>query len=173
MIDWNAIVTRDGPVVWKVLWKLLGDASDVEECFQETFLGAVEFSRKETIAFWPAVLTRLATAKAIDRLRVRYRTRQRREVLLANAAHMSWQGGEPFSRADDPAELAVAAELSERLREALTELPEKQADIFVLHSIQGWSHRDISDRMQMTENAVRTALHRARQQLREQLDTRP
>lgn len=170
MTDWNAIVTRDGPTVWKVLWKLLGERSDVEECFQETFLAAVEVSRRETIDSWPGLLTRLATAQAMDRLRVRYRTRRRRSEAIENATHLVVRSANSTSTADNPVELAMATELSERLRVALTELPDKQAEVFVLHALNGWSHRDLGERMQMSENAVRTALHRARQRLRELLD---
>ncbi len=170
MTDWNTIVTRDGPTVWKVLWKLLGERSDVEECFQETFLAAVEVSRREVVGSWPALLTRLATAKGIDRLRVRYRTRRRRLEAIECAIHLAARSVNSTTTADSPVELAMATELSERLRAALTELPDQQAEMFVLHALNGWSHRELGERMQMSENAVRTALHRARQRLRELLD---
>ncbi len=170
LTDWNAIVVREGPTVWSVLWKLLGVRADVEESFQETFLAAIEISRREAVESWPALLTRLATMRGIDRLRLRYRVRKRRDLIVAHTRQLTGTTGELASTGDDPAELAVAAELSERLREALTKLPEKQAEIFVLHVLHGWNHRELAERMQMNENAVRTALHRARGRLRELLD---
>lgn len=168
--DWNTVVRNDGPTVWKVLWKLLGERSDVEECFQETFLAAVEVSRRETVDCWPALLSRLATAKAIDRLRLRYRSRRLRSETAGDASRQATHSLNSSTTTDNPVELAIAAELSERLREALAELPDKQAEIFVLHALNGWSHRELGERMQMNENAVRTALHRARARLRELLD---
>lgn len=169
MTDWNTIVTRDGPTVWKVLWRLLDERADVEECFQETFLAAVEVSRRETVTCWPALLARLATTKAIDRLRLRYRARRLRSE-AGDASRQASHSRNPAATIENPVELAIAAELSERLREALTELPEKQAELFVLHALNGWSHRELGERMRMNENAVRTALHRARARLRELLD---
>jgi RNA polymerase sigma-70 factor (ECF subfamily) len=165
MTNWDALVANDGPMVWRTLWRLLANRADVEECFQETFLAALKLSRRETVECWPAVLCSLATASAMDRLRKRYRRRDH------------WQNGsdgsadhrlaEEASTDAGPMERAVAAELSERLREALAQLPEKQAEVFYLHALCGLSHREVGQRMDMTENAVGVTVHRARQRLRE------
>jgi RNA polymerase sigma-70 factor (ECF subfamily) len=167
MTNWDAIVADDGPMVWRTLWQLLANRADVEECFQETFLAALMFSRREAVECWPAVLCSLATARGMDRLRQRYRRRDR------------WQNGgngssdhrltEEASTDAGPVERAVAGELSDRLREAMAQLPEKQAEVFYLHALCGWSHREVGQRMEMTENAVGVTIHRARQRLRELL----
>lgn len=166
MTDWDTLVAQEGPTVWRILWKLLGDRSDVEECFQETFVTAVELSRREAATSWPAVLIRMATARGMDRLRSRYRSRRRQVVLEAAVLAKTGGGASP----DDPVALAIASELSERLREGLAQLPGQHSEIFILHALQGWSYRDIGERMNMTETAIRTAIHRARQRLRELLD---
>jgi RNA polymerase sigma-70 factor, ECF subfamily len=166
MTNWEAIVADDGPAVWKLLWRLLADRADVEECFQETFIAALKVSGRQEVECWPAMLCSLATARAMDRLRQRYREGHRfgkdggpRERQLAEVA--STDAG--------PAEQAVAAELSERLREALAQLPEKQAEAFYLRALCGWTHRQLGERLRMTENAVGVTIHRARQRLRELL----
>ena len=66
----------------------------------------------------------------------------------------------------------MAGELSERLREAMAQLSEKQAEVFFLHALCGWSHREVGQRMEMTENAVGVTIHRVRQRLRELLGDR-
>ena len=168
MPNWDAIVADDGPAVWRLLWRLLADRPDVEECFQETFVAALKVSGSQEVECWPALLCSLATARAMDRLRKRYRHSNRftndsghgpRENRLAQAA--STDAG--------PVEHAVAAELSERLREALAQLPETQAEAFYLHALCGWSHRQLGERLQMTENAIGVTIHRARERLRELL----
>jgi RNA polymerase sigma-70 factor, ECF subfamily len=45
--------------------------ADAEECFQEAALAALEFSRRKDVQHWRALLVRLATARAVDRLRRR------------------------------------------------------------------------------------------------------
>jgi RNA polymerase sigma-70 factor (ECF subfamily) len=77
---------------------------------------------------------------------------------------------EAISTQASPADQAVAGELSERLRDALSHLPDRQAEVFYLFALCGWSHRELAERMQMTDNAVGVTIHRARQRLRELLN---
>jgi RNA polymerase sigma-70 factor (ECF subfamily) len=64
-------------------------------------------------------------------------------------------------------ELAVAAELSERLRRALARLPEGRAEAFCLHALSGWSYDEIGRQLGMSSSAVGVNVHRARVRLRE------
>jgi RNA polymerase sigma-70 factor, ECF subfamily len=169
MTNWDTIVANDGPLVWRTLWRLLADRADVEECFQETFLAAVQFSRRQMVECWPAVLCSLATSRAMDRLRKRYQPGGRWHRRIEGKGSAAHQLAEATSTDAGPVEHAVAAELSERLREALAHLPEKQAEAFYLHALCGWSHRQLGERLQMTENAIGVTIHRARQRLRESL----
>ncbi|HTU24519.1 MAG TPA: sigma-70 family RNA polymerase sigma factor [Pirellulales bacterium] len=170
MTNWDTIVASDGPLVWRTLWRLLADRADVEECFQETFVAALNLSRRERVGSWPAVLCHLATARAIDRLRARYRENGRRGGAEAVAVPLLESA---VSSEASPEQRAIAAELSERLREALTRLPERQAEIFSLHALCGLSYREVSQQMQLSEGAVGVAVHRARRRLRELLGDVP
>jgi RNA polymerase sigma factor (sigma-70 family) len=169
MTNWDAIVTNDGPAVWGTLWRLLGDRADVEECFQETFVAALKISRRQAVECWPALLCSLATARAMDLLRKRYRQGGRWHSRRSGQDAAEHRLDRVASTDASPAEHAVAAELSERLREALAQLPERQAEVFYLHVLCGWSHRELGERMRMTENAIGVTIHRARQRLRELL----
>ena len=71
--DWQAIVTEHGPTVWQTAYRLLGNRADAADCFQETFLSAFEYSRHQPVRHIPGLLVRLATTRAIDRLRQRTR----------------------------------------------------------------------------------------------------
>ena len=107
-----------------------------------------------------ALLLRIATARAMDRLRARYRRRSR-EVSA------EWAGlPDPGPR---PPEAAEAAELSARLRAALATLPARQADAFCLHCLEGWSYQAIAEQMRVSIDAVGVLLHRARAGLRKRL----
>ena len=48
MTDWEGIVRDEGPAVWRTAQRLLGNAADADECFQETFAAAVELVRRKT-----------------------------------------------------------------------------------------------------------------------------
>jgi RNA polymerase sigma-70 factor (ECF subfamily) len=160
VIDWEGIVAREGPGVWRRVYRLLGNRADAEEVFQETFVAALSFARREVVENWGALLHRLATARAVDRLRQRQRRNTRRE--LVDFEFIGGSEAEPFQNAQ-------AGELSERLRKALGVLPQRQAEVFSLHALEGWKHEEIARQMQITSDAVGVLLHRARARLRELL----
>ena len=162
MVDWDDIIDREGPAVWRTVCRLLTHRADAEECFQETFVAALELWRRQPVRSARAVLQRLATARAVDRLRQRYRAGTRRD-----------EGDDSADRAIDrspsPLDRAAAAELAESLRNALAELPPKQADVFCLHCLDGFSYREVADALGMSVDDVGVTLHRARAKLREAL----
>ncbi|HEX4412649.1 MAG TPA: sigma-70 family RNA polymerase sigma factor [Lacipirellulaceae bacterium] len=167
--NWDAIVADHGCAVWETLWRLLGNRADAEDCFQETFVAAWKFSRRQTVECWAALLCSLATARAIDRLRERYRLFRNHGHDAASKRMVGPSAAEAVSTAAGPVEQAVAAELSDRLRAALGQLSEKQAEIFSLHVLSGWSQREIAERLKMTDNYVGVTIYRARQQLQQLL----
>jgi RNA polymerase sigma-70 factor (ECF subfamily) len=160
MVDWDGIIDREGPAVWRTVRRLLTRRADAEECFQETFLAALELWRREPVRSPRAALRRLATARAVDRLRQRYREAAR---------HAGEASATPVDRAPSPAQHAAAAELAEALRAALAELPDKQADVFCLHCLDGHSYKEVAGALGVSVDAVGVLLHRARARLREAL----
>lgn len=155
------IVREHGPLVWRIAWRLLRHDADASDCFQETFASAVRFAQDRPVTNWPGLLTRLATARALDVLR-----RRRREA--------SRGGPEPNpagvpSRIESPAAAAEADELAQRLRAALAELPDAQAEVFCLHCLDGLSHEEVAEQAGLKTGHVRVLLHRARHQLQQLL----
>ena len=161
MLDWNEIVTRHGQVVWKTAWRLLGNHADASDCYQKTFLDAVRMAGRETVRDWPALLRRLATARALDLLRGRYRQTSRSRPLPDPSSVVSHQPG-PQQRVEEK-------ELAEQLRSALADLPRRQAEAFYLTAVEGMTYRDLADRLKLDTNAVGVLLNRARKRLRRKL----
>jgi RNA polymerase sigma-70 factor (ECF subfamily) len=60
-------------------------------------------------------------------------------------------------------------ELSTALQQALAALPEADRDVFLLRETAGLGYDEIASVCDLTTDAVRNRLHRARQQLRESL----
>jgi len=73
VIDWQVVVEKYGPLIWRTAYRLLGNPADAADCFQETFVSALEVSRRQRVRNFSALLVRLATARAVDRLRQRMR----------------------------------------------------------------------------------------------------
>lgn len=157
MIDWGAILAEHGSAVWRTVYRLLDHHDDALDCYQETFLAAFKFTRSQTIVDWSGFLVSLATRRAMDRLRQRYRS-GRRSVPLDTVP-------EPSSEVDGPLQQARAHELMERVREGMAELPEKQARVFWLSCLEGLAHQQIADCIGVPPGEVRVLLHRARTRL--------
>ncbi len=161
MIDWDNVIDEHGPMVWRTVCRLLGRTDDAQDCLQQVFLGALEISRRQRVRNWPGLLRRLATARAIDRLREQMKERR----LYENNIEM-----DALERnCDSPVEKLHADELASRLRAALGQLPARQAEVFALHFFEQMSHRTISRILKLKTNAVGVLLHEARQKLRKLL----
>jgi RNA polymerase sigma-70 factor (ECF subfamily) len=162
MTDWPLILAEHGPAVWRTVYRLLGHEADALDCYQEAFLAAWRYAERQPVADWAPFLTSLATRRAMDRLRQRYR----------NRAHVIAIDGlpEPTSEAESPLQHAQARELMGRVREGMAELPDKQAEVFWLSCVEGLPHQQIADRMEIPPGEVRVLLHRARRHLRGVLD---
>ena len=160
MTDWPAVVRDHGPLVWRTAYRLLNHDADAADCFQRAFLSAVELVAAEPVRHWPAVLVRLATARALEQLRQRYRRHERFAALP----------DEPVSTgATDPLADAAAGELADALRAALAAIDPTQAEVFCLVCLEGLSNRDAANQLGITANHAGVLLHRARAALRDRL----
>ncbi len=162
MIDWSLIVAEHGAAVWRTVYRLLDHHADALDCYQETFLAAWRYAEREPVADWASFLASLATRRAMDRLRQRYR--HRTHVIALDGLP------EPGSEAECPVRHASARELMDRVRQGMAELPDKQAQVFWLSCMEGLSHQQISDRLEVPPGEVRVLLHRARTRLGAILD---
>jgi RNA polymerase sigma-70 factor (ECF subfamily) len=164
MTDWNSIVHENTPLVWGTAWRLLASQADAADCFQETFLAALEVSRRQTVRNWSALLVKIATARAVDRLRSRLRRSE------TDGEASGWDAI-PSPRAG-PIEEAQDRELGAWLRRVLAELPQPEGVIFSLRALNEWSYEQIARELGMTTSAVGVAIHRTRARLKERLASR-
>lgn len=161
MTDWNSLVDEHKQLVWQTAYRLVGNHADAWDCLQETFLAAVKVDRKEEVRDWPSLLRHLATARALDLLRGRYRQRGRHDPLADPDVVISREPG--------PRQEAEAAELADRLRAALTELPAPQAEAFCLCRLAGMTYREAASQLAVDTNSVGVLLHRACNRLQQRL----
>ena len=125
---------------------------DAEDAVQEGFLHAwralERFRPEQAFGAW---LHRIVANAALDIAR-------RKKV--RDADELSESVSSPFH---DP---AVRAELRGRLGEALTQLPERQRSVLVLHDVEGYKHSEIGETLGIPEGTARSDLHHARAALR-------
>lgn len=162
MIDWNRIIKEHGPAVWQTAYRLLGNHADAADCFQETFVSALGFCRRQHVRNFSALLARLATARAIDQLRRRFRQVQSKTDFADCTA-------EDCNNAC-PDQQAEQQELLAKVRQSLSELPPQEAQVFCLRYLNDMSYRQIAEQLDITTNSAGVLLHRARAKLRESVE---
>jgi RNA polymerase sigma-70 factor (ECF subfamily) len=151
-MDWNTIVREHGPAVFRSAWRILGQAADAEDVTQEVFMEAYRLQRRQTVRSWAGLLRRLAVCRALDRVR------RRRPILSIDGLSLAASNASP--------ELdAVAAELAERLPDAISRLPEREGEVFCLRYFEDFSNQQIGEVLDMQTGAVAVALHKARVKL--------
>ena len=63
----------------------------------------------------------------------------------------------------------MSSEAQEKMKQAADSLPPGLKAVFILRDVQGLSTRETSEVLELSENAVKTRLSRARFRLREEL----
>lgn len=161
MTNWSEVVREYGPIVWRTAYRLLANEADAADCFQKTFLAAIELAAAQAVRNWPGVLKRIATARALDQLRGRLRDSLR-------FARFPEELPQDLS-SHDPVDVAAGGELATALRLALCELDPQQAELFCLVRLEGMSNQDAATVLGITANHTGVLLHRARAALRARL----
>lgn len=143
--------------------RLTGNCADAEDVAQDTYLrafrGLARFRGDSSFGTWLYRITSNCASSLVSR-RPRAGVH---EVLDDDTVIVD-------ERPDhDPSARMEAADLRERLVEAVGQLPAKLRSVIVLRDIYDLSHEAIARQLGITETAAKVRLHRAREKLRSQL----
>ena len=136
------------------------DARDVvQDAFVQAFLKLDTFRRSSAFYTW---LYRIAFNVAAS-----HRRRQRPTLSVEHARETS--GLEPMDDGDGPIDALERQERRCQVRRAIGELSEEHRMVVVLREIDGCCYETIAEILEVPIGTVRSRLHRARMQLREEL----
>ena len=150
MADADVLFTAHRDGIFRYLCRIVGQ-EDARELTQEVFLR----------------VTRAAVPKTDDGGRRAWLFRIARNLAL-NHVRDDRRRATPVEAVPD-ARAAPTQALAAGLREALRRLNPIDRDVFLMREVGGLSYEEISFACQLTSDAVRSRLHRARQQLRASL----
>jgi RNA polymerase sigma-70 factor (ECF subfamily) len=162
--DWEEIVHQHGPMALETAWRILGHAGDAEDAAQEAMLQAFRLHGSSEVSNWGGLLRRLTTCRALDMLRRRKTARA--HLLVGVGGENGAQNYEPATSAEDAPDARLHhCELTERLRSALAQLSQREAEVFSLHYFGELDNGEIARQLGCTVGAVGVALHKARARL--------
>jgi RNA polymerase sigma-70 factor (ECF subfamily) len=159
-----------GPIVYRVALRLMQNEADAEDVMQETFLNAFRaidtFEGRSSLGTW---LYRITYNNAMMRLR--------RPTAANSSIEITWRDGDDgyavpkqfYDWCCLPEKDFQTAEVREALERAIAQLPPILRGVFVLRELEELSTRETAAALNISEDVVKTRLHRARLQLRESL----
>lgn len=146
---------------WTVARYILKDEQEAEDATQEAFVKLWNNQDSIDPARVKSWLMKVTRNGCLDRLR------RRRENVEFNEAYMTADNSGPMQGAE-------ATETREWLKRAIGSLKEPYRSLVVLRDVNQHSYEEVAAMLELNLAQVKTYLHRARKQLREQLaEVRP
>jgi RNA polymerase sigma-70 factor, ECF subfamily len=169
---YRVLVERHSRAVYRMAYRMMGNAHDAEEVVQESFLRAYQklkqFAGNSNFGTW---VYRIAANYAIDRIRQRNADEAKRET-RSKPTEDSLEV-DPLSQVQDmspsPERLAGSAQLADRMKLALAELSPAERTAIVMRHWDGCGIEEIAAVLKSNPNATKNTVFRAVQKLRRAL----
>ncbi len=146
--------------IYSLAYRFVGNQADAEELVQEIFLLAhrrlSSYRREAALSTW---LHRLAVNRCLDHVR----SRAARQAAVTGA--LPDERPVTSTRPADPLHRVA-------LERAITELPDGYRQVFVLHDVEGYEHREIAALLGIAVGTSKSQVHEARLKLRTLLGRR-
>jgi RNA polymerase sigma-70 factor (ECF subfamily) len=155
----EVLMRRHNQRVYRTIRAILKDEAKVEDVMQQTYVCAYsnlsQFAGSAKFSTW---LTKIAIHEALGGIR--------------RDAHFVFSPMELATEDGNPEERAGTRELVAMLESAIDTLPESFRSVVMLREIEGMSTAEAAEVLGVTEDVVKTRLHRAKQQMRKLLAER-
>lgn len=162
------LMRRYNQRLFRVIRSVITADADAEDVLQEAWVRAFEhldqFAGKAAFSTW---VTKIALYEAFERAR-----KGKRFTALENEnGEIMTEAENGVINSDDPEKQAMRGELGRALRSAVDRLPEGYRSVFVLREVERLSTTETAQCLSLSEEAVKTRLHRSRALLRRDLET--
>lgn len=164
---YDVLICRYNKRLFRLVYPIVGDKSETEDVIQETHLRALthldQFAGRSKFATW---LGRIGIYEALGRLRSRRRFESTDEtsendLVVSKSAAFA-----------DPEQQAMGTQLGDLLYASVRGLPQAYRSVVVARLIYDMSTLETCQRLRLTEETVKTRLHRAKAMLRRELTGR-
>jgi RNA polymerase sigma-70 factor (ECF subfamily) len=166
----RTIMQRNNQRLYRIARSILRNSTEAEDAVQEAYVCAfnhlASYRGESSLATW---LSRITMNEALGRLR-------RRRVVVDLAVLETRAEAEiipfPLSTSnDDPERTMAQRQILQLVEQATDNLPEAYRLVFVARVIEGMSVEETAELLNLRQETVKTRLHRARQLVRDQLNS--
>jgi RNA polymerase sigma-70 factor (ECF subfamily) len=167
--NFSGIYNEYYPEISHYLTRLVGDseAEDVAQIvFEKVSNSLSDFKGESKISTW---IFRIATNAALDRLK----SSSYKRTSSGSLAPVPLQTVEnldlAFNKPTSPDQKIIRDEMSECVREFVDRLPTDYRTVLILSELEGFTNKEIADILQISLDAAKIRLHRARARLKKEL----
>ena len=156
--SWEQVVREHSGRVYRLAYRLTGNAHDAEDLTQEVFVRVFRSLSSYTPGTFEGWLHRITTNLFLDGVR---RKKRIRFDPIADDAHERMPGREP-----DPSRAYEDTHLDDDVQAALDALSPQFRAAVVLCDIEGLSYQEVAATLGIKLGTVRSRIHRGRSELR-------
>jgi RNA polymerase sigma-70 factor (ECF subfamily) len=162
------LMRRYNQRVYRTARAILRDDAEAEDVMQDAYVRAYQhlgqFAGRSKFSTW---LVRIAVHECLARVQRRSRFQS-----IDEGEGVGNMGGVLVSRTPDPERNAVNAQAGSLLEEAILGLPESYRSVLMMRDVEEMSTAETAECLNISEENVKTRLHRAHAMLRKDLFTR-
>ena len=151
-------------LVWRVCWHYTGNREAAEDCGQEAMIriwrNLANYRGECALESW---VYRIAANCCMDWLRKKKRDRS------VSVEPLREQGFDPADTSPGTAEQVVAKDERQRLREAISLLPDEQREALILTQLEKVPYEEAARALGVSEGTVKSRVNRAKTRLKELL----
>jgi RNA polymerase sigma-70 factor (ECF subfamily) len=159
------LMRRHNQRIYRAVRSIIRDEHEAEDVMQQAYVNAYthldQFAGRAKFSTW---LTRIAVYEALARVR-KGRTAAQTEEPGSDQDEVE----RVPSRIPDPEQQAMSKDIREVLQTVIDSLPESYRMVLMLREVEGASTTEVADCLEVSEEVVKTRLHRARSMVREGL----
>jgi RNA polymerase sigma-70 factor (ECF subfamily) len=154
--QFDQLVTDDGPALYRLAYRLVGDAHEAEDMVQDTFRSAWKsrrhFDENRSSRAWLATILRRRVAD-------RWRRKSVAEAPTLDAnIEVSVEDADPFEQ-----------DFSDEVQAALNQLPTELRETLLLVVVGELTHQEAADLLNIPLGTVLSRVSRSRKKLRESM----
>lgn len=169
------LLVRAQDVAWRFSMSVCGRAPDAEDAMQEALIKTFRYVDRirDPHAFRPWLYR---TVKNVCLMHRRKQVHEPARLESLDAPRGNGASQAPLDVASpgrNPEELAANAGLRQRLQQAMAKLPGAYRAVVFLREVEGLSTREVAAALEISEDNVKTRLHRARVALQMAMEGRP
>jgi RNA polymerase sigma-70 factor (ECF subfamily) len=166
---YELIMRRYNQRLFRIIRSVVKEEREAEDILQESWVLAYEhldqFAGRSTLSTW---LCKVAFHEALSRAK----KAKRWLPLEGEMDHLKAGADSPNELSSTPEALAIRNQVGQVLRSAVDALPDLYRSVFMLRDVEGMSTTETAECLDLSEETVKTRLHRSRSMLRRDLQSR-